>query len=97
MEGADAAAHDSLDFCASGIALLATGKTHQLDYHFLTDDKLQALPKIVDLISNQNMCWVFLFFLHSDWLFMLAYCLLYLIFTAAYFEVYVGKFVLKGV
>lgn len=89
MECADAATNDSLYLSASGVALFASGKAHQLDYHFLADDELQTLPKIIDLISNQNMCWILLFLLHSNRLLVFSYGLLYLIFTAAYFEVYV--------
>ena len=90
MEGADAAAHDPLYFSAGGVSLFAAGKTHQLYYHFLADDELQALTEIIDLVSYQHMCWVLLLLLHSDRLLVLADGPLYLVFAAADLEVYVG-------
>lgn len=97
MESPDAAAYNPFDFRTSRVSLFAARKSHQLDDHFLTDDKLQTLTEIVDLVSYQHMRRVLLFLLHRNRLFVLAYCLLYLVLTAAYLEVYVGELVFEGV
>lgn len=97
MKSPDAAAYNPFDFRTSRVSLFAARKSHQLDDHFLTDDKLQTLTEIVDLVSYQHMRRVLLFLLHRYWLLVLAYGLLYLVLTAAYLEVYVGELVFEGV
>lgn len=97
VEGSDAAANYSFYFRAGGISLFAARQPHQLDYHFLADDKLQVLAKIVDLVSNQHMSRILLLLLHSDRLLVLSDGLLYLILAAADLEVDVGELVLESI